>query len=120
MMQDTNRKDEDDDEELNTNHSTSSSRLLEPRKDQDVEIPFCGCLSVRFYQPYFDVDTEDVLSRILNAIFYCQRNENFLTLIGDKPDAYGPIWISTTLVFIVAVVSNISGWLSSWMNGTEW
>ena len=31
-----------------------------PNKDQS-DIPFCGCLSVRFYQPFFDIDTSGYL-----------------------------------------------------------
>ena len=58
------------------------------------DIPFCGCLSVRYYQPYFDVDTDDVISRVLNAVLFCGREENFLTKIGNKPDAYGPFWVN--------------------------
>jgi hypothetical protein len=84
------------------------------------EIPFCGCLSVRFYQPYFDVDTVDISSRISCAMFYCRREENFLSLLKDKPDAYGPIWIATTLVFAVAVTSHINSWLLSWISGKNW
>jgi hypothetical protein len=60
---------------------------------EQPEIPFCGCLSVRYYQPYFDVDTAEVIGRIGNALFYCGRDQTFLNLIGDKPDAYGPFWV---------------------------
>mmetsp|Transcript_20481 Transcript_20481/g.28192 ORF Transcript_20481/g.28192 Transcript_20481/m.28192 type:complete len:235 (-) Transcript_20481:113-817(-) len=88
-------------------------------KDQP-EIPFCGCLSVRYYQPFFDVDTSDVMTRIGSALFYCNREQTFLSLVGEKPDAYGPFWISTTLVFTVAVTSHISSWFSSWMKGNNW
>lgn len=93
MMAQDNAGRDDDDEEMNS----SSARLIsEPRKDglDPADIPFCGCLSVRFYQPYFDLDTDDVTARISHAAFYCQREGNFLTLIGEKPDAYGPIWVS--------------------------
>eukprot|EP01033_Poteriospumella_lacustris_P000359 gene359-235_t len=41
-------------------------------------------------------------------------------MIGDKPDAYGPIWIATTLVFLIAVSSHLSAWFSSWMKGLHW
>lgn len=60
---------------------------------QEIEIPFCGCLSVRYYQPYFDVDTQDIFNRIAHSFLFCRREENFLAAIGDKPDAYGPIWV---------------------------
>jgi hypothetical protein len=112
------KADIDDDEELNI--ASSSARLLnEPSKEngQAMDIPFCGCLSVRYYQPFFDVDTEDVVTRIKSASFFCKRPELFLNQIGDKPDAYGPVWIATTLVFVVAVTSHAHLFLSSWMLG---
>lgn len=81
---------DEDDEELNN----ASARLIrEPKRDEALDIPFCGCLSVKFYQPYFDVDTEDVLKRMSNTVFFCNREENFLALISEKPDAYGPVWV---------------------------
>jgi hypothetical protein len=58
------------------------------------DIPMCGFLSVQYYQPLFDVDTVDVYNRILQSTFYCRRENNFLQYIGDKPDAYGPFWVS--------------------------
>jgi hypothetical protein len=59
-----------------------------------MDIPMCGCLSVKFYQPYFDVDTNEVTQRALQALFYCRREQNFLNLIGERADAYGPCWVS--------------------------
>ena len=60
---------------------------------KDPDIPFCGCLSVRYYQPFFDVDTVDVVSRLSSALFYCKREQNFLSQIEERPDAYGPFWV---------------------------
>ena len=74
---------------------TQSSGLISEKSSKDVpDIPFCGCLSVRYYQPYFDVDTEDVKTRIAHAFIYCKREQNFLALIGDRPDLYGPFWVN--------------------------
>ncbi len=110
------QEEEQDEESL----TMTKAGLLDSKGNDMPEIPLCGCLSVRFYQPYFDVDTADVTSRIAHALFYCKREENFLAFIRDKPDAYGPLWIATTLVFCVAVSSHISSWLSSWMLGKNW
>lgn len=90
-------------------------------KAQDAEaMPFCGCMSVRYYQPYFDVDTTDVISRVSHSVMYCRRSETFMSDIAGKPDLYGPFWITTTLVFTVAFCSHMSAWLSSWMYGGNW
>ena len=114
-----NQDDYGDDEEMNATHKTSNTVLRTERNDLP-DIPLCGCFSVRFYQPYFDIDTVDVISRISNAMFYCKREENFMSRVRDKPDAYGPFWIATTLVFTLAATSHINSWLSSWMSGKDW
>ena len=92
----------------------------ESDRNTKFEVPFCGCLSVQYYRPYFNVDTEDVFNRILNAVSYCRRDQTFLSLVDDRPDAYGPFWIATTLVFTVAVASHINRWITSWMDGSVW
>eukprot|EP01032_Pedospumella_encystans_P026544 gene26544-29991_t len=97
-----------------------SSSLLTEKPKETHDIPFCGCLSVRYYQPYFDVDTEDVITRLKSSLLYCRSENTFLATINDRPDAYGPFWIATTLVFILAVASHLNGWLSSWMKGNAW
>lgn len=120
------------------------SGLLSERPKENNDIPFCGCLSVRYYQPYFDVDTSDVTARLSSSILYCRSEQNFLASTRERPDAYGPFWvsaflcsmlvqgmsnlflpffltqISTTLVFLLAVASHLNGWLSSWMKGAQW
>ena len=73
---------------------------------------FCGCLSLAFYKPYFDVDTEDIVERLRTvAIPERELEKNtFMSLMGERPDMYGPFWICTTLVFSMAVASNLSNW----------
>lgn len=68
--------------------------MLQETSKELPDIPMCGFLSIRYYQPYFDVDTNDVVSRITQASFFCNREQNFLTTIAEKPDAYGPFWVS--------------------------
>ena len=81
----------DDDEEMNSSLLRGeSSRKTE---DDTRQMPFCGCISVQYYQPYFDLDTQDVINRIWNSLFFCRRQETFLDSIIQKPDAYGPFWV---------------------------
>ena len=71
------------------------------------EVPLCGFLTVQYYQPFFDVDTVDISNRILASTFFCRREQNFVTMIGDKPDAYGPIWVrNQTVSYCKASVFN--------------
>lgn len=80
---------EEDDGQLDL----EGSRLISETTKDTPEIPMCGFLSVRYYQPYFDVDTVDITNRILQAVFYCRREQNFLTTVENKPDGYGPFWV---------------------------
>lgn len=84
----------EDDEEMNMSANSSLLRG-ESRKTEDDsrQMPFCGCISVQYYQPYFDLDTQDVINRIWSSLFFCRRQETFLDSIMQKPDAYGPFWV---------------------------
>ncbi|EWM23828.1 hypothetical protein NSK_007774 [Nannochloropsis salina CCMP1776] len=77
----------------------------------------CSCLSIRYYQPYFDVDTQHVVDRIKYALFPFKKESTFIQLLGPNPDAYGPFWVATSLIFVIAVVSNVSSYFQ--FVGTE-
>lgn len=94
-----------------------AAALLGNPEKESQDIPFCGCLSVRYYQPFFDVDTKDIFNRIANAVLYCRREQNFVAFVGEKPDAYGPFWIATTLIFMIAVSSHLNSWFAAWLKG---
>jgi hypothetical protein len=79
-----------DSDDLEAPPSRSSHETVQ---NKTADIPFCGCLSVQYYQPYFDVDTVDIVARVTSSFLFCNRETNFLNLIADKPDAYGPIWV---------------------------
>lgn len=83
------------DQHNNDDIDTERAGLLNPAASSGPmpEIPLCGFMTVQYYQPFFDVDTVDITNRILASTFYCRREQNFVSLIGDKPDAYGPIWV---------------------------
>jgi hypothetical protein len=79
---------------------------------------FCGsCLSVEHYRPYFNVDTIDVKERIVAAVTVWKGNALSDLIKQKDSDVYGPFWISSTLIFIVAVTSNIDAWSKS--NGND-
>ncbi|BES90917.1 Yip1 domain family member 1 [Nesidiocoris tenuis] len=69
--------------------------------------------SIEFYQKYFDVNTDEVLSRIMWSMLP-SPNVNFLQhFIQNKPDLYGPFWICTTLVFAIGISGNIANYFQS-------
>lgn len=62
-----------------------------------------------FYAQFFDVDTTSVLSRCWAALY---PRANFLDVLEGNPDLYGPIWIATTVVFILFLGGTISKYLA--------
>eukprot|EP00039_Didymoeca_costata_P030525 m.30005 g.30005 ORF g.30005 m.30005 type:complete len:114 (-) comp8162_c0_seq1:52-393(-) len=70
-----------------------------------------SCYTLDFYKRFFDVDTEQVLFRIRSSCW--PIHNKFLSQIQGKGDLYGPIWIGTTLIFVVAMVGNIVDWKDS-------
>lgn len=66
----------------------------------------------KFYEEYFKVSEEEVVTRIKSAIIPPFR-EDFLESIQPNPDMYGPFWIQTTLIFLLGTVGNFSNYLYS-------
>lgn len=83
--------------------------------------PACACLTVSYYQPFFDIDSADVGVRLLRSVWPPMAS-SFWENVGGKPDLYGPFWSCTTLIFVMAAASNFTSWLTfdSGMTGTEW
>lgn len=74
----------------------------------------CACFSVEYYQPYFDVNTDEVAARIKYALVsFGGSGSPFLEVVREKPDAYGPWWISTTLIFLISVTSHLKSLFSA-------
>lgn len=69
---------------------------------------------MEFYQQFFDVDTDDVIKRLLWSVTPRPggSTENFFkNKIRGKPDLYGPFWICVTLIFSVAISGNVASYL---------
>jgi protein YIPF1/2 len=47
---------------------------------------------------------------MLGAIAF---RKDFFTEVEAKPDLYGPFWISTTAIFLMAMISNALDWIAS-------
>lgn len=58
-------------------------------------VSMCGLLSIKFYQPYFDVDTSEVKTRLLRAAWPLRKaTPPFLAQGGSSQvDLYGPVWV---------------------------
>lgn len=71
---------------------------------------FMGWFSVHAYRPYFNVDTSDVVERIIDSVFPFRGD--FVEKTSHNPDMYGPFWICSTLVFLTAALGNFAAYLA--------
>ncbi|KAK7285152.1 hypothetical protein RJT34_19912 [Clitoria ternatea] len=79
-----------------------------------------GVFSVSSYSQYFNVDTDVVVNRLLSSVN--PVGGDFFSKIDANPDLYGLIWISTTLVFVLALLGNVATYLTQIHadNSTSW
>eukprot|EP01098_Paradermamoeba_levis_P006366 TRINITY_DN2640_c0_g1_i1.p1 TRINITY_DN2640_c0_g1~~TRINITY_DN2640_c0_g1_i1.p1 ORF type:complete len:267 (-),score=73.15 TRINITY_DN2640_c0_g1_i1:15-815(-) len=70
------------------------------------------CWEVEYYSDYFNVDTKDVMLRMLRAAFPFPAN--FFAVIKDRADLWGPFWISTTLIVLLACAGNFADYLEKY------
>ena len=70
----------------------------------------CSCLTLAYYQQFFDVDTVDVKQRLFQSAVPLKAD--FFARLDEKPDLYGPFWITTTLIFLLGMASNLASFLS--------
>ncbi len=62
-------------------------------------------------QIYFDVTTDEVRDRIINSLI--PFNPKFHDISHNNPDLYGPFWIYTTLIFIIAAAGSLTKYLEN-------
>lgn len=68
-----------------------------------------GFFSISSYTQYFNVDTDVVANRLISSLN--PVHDDFFAKIDANPDLYGLIWISTTLVFVLALLGNFATYL---------
>ncbi|KAH3743227.1 protein YIPF1/2 [Pelomyxa schiedti] len=75
---------------------------------------------ISFYQPYFNMNTQDILFRCYSGLQ--PFGKNFFDRISPYPDFYGPFWVATTLIVSLVACSSISSRAEHWHLGcpTEW
>lgn len=110
--------------QYNNPMSNSSYSYEEP---QVVEVPQAvsqtnhNFWTIEYYQKYFDVRTSEVVERIISSVLPQKVSRNYFDeRIKGKPDLYGPIWISVTLIFTIAVSGNIANYLQSINKAVVW
>ncbi|EGR30334.1 Yip1 domain protein, partial [Ichthyophthirius multifiliis] len=73
---------------------------------------FCFFFDIKSYKPYFEeVTTSAVIKRLAYSLN--PLKSDFFKVSENKPDFYGPIWISFTLIFTFTAIGNLSLYLQS-------
>ena len=60
---------------------------------------------------YFDVEFNDIKQKIKGSLI--PFNKSFYQSIETNSDLYGPFWIFTTIIFLIALIGNISSYMYS-------
>lgn len=98
------------DDASNENKNNSSNQSAPNVTDQISNTTITQInTSLGFIGRYFNVEIKDVLDRLKSAMI--PFNKSFYQTAEKNPDLYGPLWVYTTIVFVITVASNISGYL---------
>ncbi|BAF17640.1 uncharacterized protein [Oryza sativa Japonica Group] len=76
--------------------------------DVETQTNWKGYFNVASYAPYFNVDTDVVVDRLISSVY---PMDGFFRKIDANPDMYGPLWITTTLIFMLAAFGNFATYL---------
>lgn len=103
----------------NTNNNNNNNNNTNNNNNNNTG--FMGSISgfwtLEYYAHYFNVNTNDVLDRI-KAIF--SPSSDFIQVVNENPDLYGPFWISTTVILALWVTSSIAGSIAAYSSGEEY
>lgn len=65
--------------------------------------------SLSFIGKYFNVTTEDVANKMTWALIPLKKD--FSEAVASNPDMYGPFWIYITLIFLISLSTNFTGYV---------
>ena len=67
-----------------------------------------------FIRPYFKVTFNDIKIRLISS--FLPINNSFFNIAVDHPDLYGPFWIYTTLIYVIAAGGALSYYFTNSVN----
>jgi hypothetical protein len=102
----------------NMNGNTNNNADATTNNNNGLTLPVPSVFSFQTYSKYFNIDTVDVQNRITGSIAFVNTPDHFREQVlggndGKGPDLYGPIWVTLTLVFFVALTSNLARYIHS-------
>jgi hypothetical protein len=62
---------------------------------------------IEYYQQYFQIDTQQVIERLIGSMTPRPSQSYFDSTIRQNPDLYGPFWVCATFILTVAISGNI-------------
>lgn len=81
----------------------SSSMLID-------QLPNHSFWKMEYYAVFFNVSTKTILSRLWRSVLPIGGRGSFYTHT-EIPDLYGPFWVVTTLVVILAITANLASYI---------
>ncbi|CAF3965120.1 unnamed protein product [Rotaria magnacalcarata] len=111
--------DDDDDLLLDNKSNTTQSYAYKPANEENLSLPLPATnknntnneqlhiWQLEYYQKYFQIDTQQVLERLLGSITPKPNKSYFNSTIRHNPDLYGPFWVCATFIITVAISGNI-------------
>ena len=100
-------------DEPTSSTNTNSTTTANQKQPATPAGGMCSCFTVPYYQPYFDVDTAMVQTRILRSFTALRpASRDFFEITKTNADLFGPFWSCCTLIFAIGVFANFSSYLS--------
>ncbi len=90
----------------NPSDSTQASLPL-PAAANDKKNEQLRIWQIEYYQKYFEINTNQVLERLVASITPRPNKSYFNSTIRQNPDLYGPFWVCVTFIVTVAISGNI-------------
>ena len=103
-------------EKMETVENTSESEAKkenEKEKESNSYIDKILCI-FSFIRPYFKVTFNDIKTRIISS--FIPIKESFFDITMNNPDLYGPFWIYTTLIYVIAAGGALSYYFTNSVN----
>ncbi len=90
------------------NPSDSENPLLPlPATANEAKTEQSQVWQIEYYQKYFQVDTRQVIERLISSMTPRPNRPYFDSTIRQNPDLYGPFWVCVTFILTVAISGNI-------------
>ncbi|EGR27970.1 hypothetical protein IMG5_185530 [Ichthyophthirius multifiliis] len=96
--------------EYQKQNSTNETNDIIRFQMQKQQLGICGFLQLEYYQPYFNITSNEIKQRVKSC--FLPIKPDFLNIIKQKPDLWGPFWILTTLIFMLYSCGNLSQYIS--------